>query len=158
MNVLYLLGVRACNRERQHQRENCGESAPKAEIQAHASGAGEALLLPRITIGMIAVALPEAEAVVIQELEPADPLHAFPSIKVRNNQAQRSAMFGGEWFAIVVKGKEHVGPEQIRQWDVGGIVLIAKHEGELRLRLRDDQFEDVRVQDAFPGIVQPAPT
>src|SRR5438270_9166574 len=98
MKVLYLFGLRACNGKRQQQRENCDERASKAEIQAHVSGAGEALLLPRVTISMIAVALPEAEAVVIQELEPADPLHAFPSINVRNNQAQRSTMFGGEWL------------------------------------------------------------
>jgi hypothetical protein len=44
-----------------------------------------ALLFPRIAVGVIAVAFPEAEAIVVEKLEAANPFNAFPSVEMGND-------------------------------------------------------------------------
>lgn len=53
--------------------------------------AGVALLFPRVTVGVIAVSLPEAETIVIEKHETADPFHAFPGVQMGNDQADGTA-------------------------------------------------------------------
>jgi hypothetical protein len=49
--------------------------------------AGVALLFPGVAVSVIAVAFPEAEALLIEQHEAANPLDAFPGIKVGHHQA-----------------------------------------------------------------------
>src|SRR5262245_26174530 len=58
-----------------------------------------ALFLPGIGVVVVAVALPEAELVVVEELEAADPFGALPEVALRNQQAERVAMLGLERLA-----------------------------------------------------------
>ena len=106
---------------------------------------------------MIAVALPETEAVVVEQREAADPLDAFPGVEMRNDQAQRCAMFGRERLAIVIEGEENIGLEKVGQRDVGGIALFREDQRELCFWLWLREFEDVGEKDALPSIVQTAP-
>jgi len=69
---------------------------------------------------VVAVAFPEAETVFIEEHETANPLDGFPCVEMRNNEAERAAVFGGEWLAVMVESEEHVWAEQIGERDVGG--------------------------------------
>ena len=46
---------------------------------------GEALFLPRVRVVVVAVALPEAELVVVEELEATDPLAALPEVALRDD-------------------------------------------------------------------------
>ncbi len=43
------------------------------------------LLFPWVAVGVVAVALPEAESVVVQQHKAADPLHALPGIEMRHD-------------------------------------------------------------------------
>src|SRR5438552_13476580 len=148
VNVFGLLGTRAECGERQHDGKNRGEPAAKNDGRAHASGTGVALLLPGVAIGMIAVALPETEAVVVEQREAADPLDAFPGVEMRNDQAQRCAMFGRERLTIVIEGEENIGLEKVGQRDVGGIALFREDQRELCFWLWLREFEDVGEKDA----------
>lgn len=116
-----------------------------------------AFLFPRVTVSVVAVALPETEAVVIQEHEAADPLDAFPGVEMRNDKAQRAAVFACKRLAVMVEGKEYVGVQQIFERHVGGVAFLGKDEREVSLRLWVDEFHDVGEEDAFPAIIEAAP-
>jgi hypothetical protein len=58
------------------------------EARAYGSSelsSGVALLFPGVAIGVVAVALPEAEAVSIEQHETARPLDTFPGIEMGND-------------------------------------------------------------------------
>src|SRR3954468_17423146 len=59
-----------------------------------------ALLSPRIAVVVVAVVLPEAGLVVLEELQSAHPLGALPEVQVRNEQARGTAVLGLEGLAI----------------------------------------------------------
>ena len=63
--------------------------------------AGVALLLPGVTVGVITVALPEAESIMIEKQEATNPLDAFPGVEMRHDEAKGAAMVGGERCAIL---------------------------------------------------------
>src|SRR5271165_1611029 len=69
------------------------------------SGSRVALLFPRVAISVITVAFPEAETIFVEQHEAADPFHAFPSVKVRNDEAEGAAVFGGKRNAVVFEGE-----------------------------------------------------
>ena len=52
------------------------------------------LLEPRIAAVVVAVALPEAGFVVVEELEPGDPLRALPEVEVRHDEPGGPAVLG----------------------------------------------------------------
>src|SRR5262249_4809647 len=51
-----------------------------------------ALLPPRISIDVVAEALPEPGDLLVHELDPPDPFRALPQIEMRNEEAGRAAM------------------------------------------------------------------
>ena len=53
-----------------------------------------ALLEPRVAAIVVAVALPEAGFVVVEQLQTGDPLGALPEVEVRDQQTGRAAVFG----------------------------------------------------------------
>jgi hypothetical protein len=66
------------------------------------------LFLPVIGVVVVAVALPEARLVVVEQLEPAQPLGALPEVAIRNDQAQRSPVVGRERLAVGLVGEQRV--------------------------------------------------
>jgi hypothetical protein len=72
-----------------------------------------ALLFPRVAVGVIAIALPEAKPVVIQQHKSEHPLHALPRIQMRHDQPQRTAVLRREWLADVFERKEDVRTKQV---------------------------------------------
>src|SRR5690242_9981902 len=84
----------------------------------------EAFFLPRIGVVVVAVALPEAELIVIEELETADPLGALPEIPLRYEQAERVTMFGLERLAVEGVGEEHVVVVEDLDRQVRGVALL----------------------------------
>src|SRR5579863_7102666 len=86
-------------------RTRTGNSSPANSVSR------VALLFPRIAVGVISVAFPEAQAIFAQQYEAAHPLHAFPGIKMRNNEPAWTAVFGGERHAVVIEGKQHGWPK-----------------------------------------------
>ena len=84
----------------------------------------EALFLPRIGVVVVAVALPEAELVVVEELEPADPLAALPEVALWHEQSKRIAVFELERLAAERVGQEHVVIVEDPERQVGGVALL----------------------------------
>jgi len=67
-------------------RERGPQPATKRSAAQHATALlAETLLLPGVGVVVVAVALPEAEDVVIEELEPADPLGTLPEERFGTN-------------------------------------------------------------------------
>ena len=119
--------------------------------------AGVTLLFPGIAIGVIAVPFPEAEAIVIEEHETADPLHTFPGVKVRDNKTERATVIGRKGFAIVFESEEHVRTLKVFQWDVGGVTCFGENESEFGAGFQRDAFENFGEEDTLPAIVKAAP-
>src|SRR3954463_12239037 len=68
----------------------------------------EALFLPGVGVVVVAVALPEAELVVVEELQAADPFGALPEVALRDEEPQWVAMLQLERLAVVRVGQQDV--------------------------------------------------
>jgi len=111
------------------------------------------LFLPGVAVGVVAVAFPETELIVVEQREAANPLDGFPCVEVRNDEPAGSTVFGGDRLAIVVEGEKDVQAEEIVERNVGGVAFFGEDENVLGLRLGGNEFEDFGEKDAFPGVV-----
>src|SRR5207249_10233871 len=59
------------------------------------------LLAPRVSVVVVAEALPETRLVLVDQLEPAHPLRALPQVQVRDEQPRRPAVLGCQRLAVV---------------------------------------------------------
>ena len=82
------------------------------------------MLFPRVAVGVVAVAFPEAEAFFAKKKKTANPLDGFPGIEMRNDEAERAAVICGERFAVVGVGEENVGEHEIGEGNIGGVALF----------------------------------
>src|SRR6266576_86592 len=80
---------------------------------------GEALFLPGVGVVVVAVALPETELVVVEELETADPLGALPEVALGNEEPER----------VAVLPLERLAAERVGQHDV---VVVEDAERQVR--------------------------
>src|SRR3982074_1185946 len=83
-----------------------------------------ALFLPGIGVVVVAVALPEAEDVVVEELEAADPLRALPEVALRDEEPERPAMLRLEWSSVEGVGQQDVVIVEDGQWKVRRVALL----------------------------------
>src|SRR5262249_60356889 len=72
-----------------------GEAAASAALVAPIP-----LFLPRITAVVVAVGLPEPGLVVVEELQPANPLGALPEVEVRDEQPGGTTVHRLERLAV----------------------------------------------------------
>src|SRR4051812_31136827 len=86
---------------------------------------GVPLLGPGIAPHVVAVALPESGAVLIDELNPSEPLCTLPEIEVRHDEPHRPPVIGLEVLAIRAMGDEDVRTQQIRKRKIGRVVMLA---------------------------------
>src|SRR6266404_7826418 len=86
------------------------------------------LLLPRITVHVISVLLPESRRILIEKFKSTNPLHRFPPIQMRHNQPRRITMVRTERLAIMMRSHQHLVPIQVRKWHIGGISLIRMNQ------------------------------
>src|SRR3954465_11598571 len=68
----------------------------------------EAFFLPRVGVVVVAVPLPEAKLVVVEELQAADPLAALPEVLLRDEEAGRVAVLQLERLAVERVGQQDV--------------------------------------------------
>ncbi len=118
---------------------------------------GIALLFPGVTVSVIAVALPEAGTVVVEEHEAANPLHTFPGVEMRDNKTNRSTVIDGKGLTIVFEGEEDIGTLEVLEGNVGAIAFFGLDEGECGSWFQGDAFQNLGEKDAFPEIVEAAP-
>ena len=73
---------------------------------------------------MIAVALPEPGAVLLEELEGRHPLGALPGVEPGHDEAGGAAVFEGERLAVMVGGDEGILGEEHVEREVGGPAVV----------------------------------
>ena len=117
----------------------------------------EPLLAPRVRVVVVAVALPEAQLVVGQELQAPDPLRPFPEVLLGHDQPKRIAVVRGERLAVVGVGEEDVVVVQHRQRHVGGVALLGVADDVRGVGADLRQLQDRLDRDAFPVGVQLRP-
>src|SRR5207249_648014 len=66
---------------------------------------GVALVLPGVGVHVVAVDLPEAGRVDVEELEAAQPLGALPEVELGHDQAKGPAVIGREVLTVVLEGQ-----------------------------------------------------
>ena len=67
-----------------------------------------ALLLPGVGVVVVAVALPEAGPVAVQELEPAQPLGALPEVAPGTTRRSGQPCSGVERLAVGLVGEQRI--------------------------------------------------
>jgi hypothetical protein len=117
------------------------------------------LLFPRIAMHVIAIALPEAGLVALQQFNGFEPLRALPCVEPGNNQACRAAVVETQRLSIVRDRNKRVFSQEIRQWNVGRkSSVMAVRENESRLWTRAAcQRDNITRLYPFPQVPQTAP-
>src|SRR5438093_9717217 len=85
---------------------------------------GVALFLPGVGVVVVAVPLPEAELVVVEELEAAQPLGALPEVALRDQETERIAVLELERPPVERVGQEDVIVVQNFERQVRGVALL----------------------------------
>src|SRR5262245_15532847 len=109
------------------------------------------LFLPRITMVVVPVHLPEPWFVVVHEAQSAYPLRGLPEIEVRNQEACWPSVLGRERLAVVLPNNKRLSVEQILYRHVGCVPAIAKRHHERRRWI----LEPRRREDAVNGDATP---
>src|SRR5438034_10760091 len=104
---------------------------------------GVALLFPRIAADVVTVLLPEARAVLRDELEATQPLGALPEVDVRHDQAAGAAVLGRQLLTTVLVGEEDVVAPQVAEEDVRRVTAVAVRDHRRRVRPRLDMLHQL---------------
>src|SRR5690348_4730002 len=94
-----------------------------------------ALFLPRVTTHVIAVLLPKARHVRVEQRQAPNPLGALPEIQVRYEQTGGPTMFRRQPLAAPLQRDEVVRSIEIAEREVRGETLLGRHQAKRRLRL-----------------------
>src|SRR5215216_857725 len=94
------------------------------------SVAPEALLAPGVAVVVIAQALPEAGLVLVQQLNPADPLGALPEVQVRHEQPRRAAMLGLQLLTVVAERDPGLVDGQVLQRQIAAVAAVRLRQRE----------------------------
>ena len=106
---------------------------------------------------MVAVALPEARAVGGGQLDPAQPLRALPEVLAGDDEAERSAVLGGQRLAVGLGREQRQVVLERGERDVRGEALLGVGDDEARARPRADERREVAPVDAAEARVEAAP-
>src|SRR3954447_457344 len=117
----------------------------------------EALFLPRVGVVVVAVPLPEAELVVVEELQAADPLAALPEVLLRDEEAERVAVLQLERLAVERVREQDIVVVQDRERDIGGVALLGVGHDVGRGRPDLGEAEDLLDRNSLPVRVELCP-
>src|SRR5260221_6504127 len=92
----------------------------------------EAFFFPGVRVVVIPVPLPEAELIVVEELEATDPLGALPEIALRYEEAERVAVLALERLAAEGVGQHDVVVIPDSEREAGRIALLRLGDGVRR--------------------------
>src|SRR5262249_21781062 len=122
---------------------------PDASPSARPRLLGVALFHPGVGVVVVAVALPEAELVMVEELEAAEPLGALPEVALRHEEAERVAVLELERLAVEGVGEKDVVVIEDRQRQVRGVALLGVGDNVADVRAELGELEDVLDRDAL---------
>src|SRR6202040_383458 len=87
------------------------------------------LLLPWISVDVVAVRLPEAGLVGHRQPHAPHPFGALLEIEVRNEQARRAAVLRLERLAVVCERDPGLAHRQVLEWEIGRVASSTEREG-----------------------------
>src|SRR6185437_4254244 len=119
------------------------------------SVAGVALFLPRVSVHVVAIGLPEAGLVAVEQVKAAHPFSALPEVQMRHEQPHRAAMLGRQRLAVVAERQPRLAAGHVRDRQVGGVPAVA--EGQHVLRVGAYLFEQGLDRHCLPAGVQLGP-
>src|SRR6266852_4156866 len=129
--------VRWRNREESYTQscwcQTCCITLPIRSFQLSQALLPVPFLLPGVGVVVIAAPLPEAGAVMLHELEAVQPFGALVEVEFGNDQAHGAAVFGFQFFSVMLEGNNHIIVVQIGQWQIGGVVGPGMLHDKLRL-------------------------
>src|SRR5215475_8249643 len=126
---------------------------------ATASGSSRiALILPGKGCVGIAADFPEPFLIPVREGDFLDPLRSFPRIALRDDDAYRPSVLLRERLAVPLIGQQYVAVVAGLERQVRRIVVVRLKEDEFGQRERIHDGDDVFETDAFPFVVEAAPT
>src|SRR4051812_13604164 len=97
-------------------------------VAAAASVMRVALLTPRIAIHVVPTQLPEAGLVALGELKSVHPLRRLPEVKMRNKKARGPPVIPRQRLAFVLERDHRLARRKVRDWNVGGVSVVAMRE------------------------------
>src|SRR5438309_390227 len=89
------------------------------------------LFLPGVSAVVVAVGLPEPRLVVVEELEPSNPLRTLPEVEVRDEHPGRAAVDRLEGLAVVLVRNPCLTVGDIDQREVRRVAAIAERQHEV---------------------------
>src|SRR5579885_2438078 len=125
-----------------------------SKLNAWAVVSAIALLFPRVAVIVIAARLPEAGAVLGEELDALQPLRALPEIEPGNHHAHRPAMLARDRLALPAVREQRVGRRELGERDIGRVAVEGMEDDMARLGLGARKVEDVPCRDALPAIAE----
>src|SRR5262245_9120087 len=105
-----------------------GKRLPRAPAHPDRVGPPVPLFGPGIAPHVVAVLLPEAGVVLLQQLEPAHPLGALPEVEVWHQEADRTAVLRSQGLAVVAERQEILGTVEVLKRQVGGEAVLRVHQ------------------------------
>src|SRR6516162_7895791 len=96
------------------------------------------LFEPGIAVIVVAPHLPEAGLVDRRKLDALDPFGALPETELRNDYAQRAAMFPADRLAVPAPGQHRVRGREVGERHVGRVGVVGMENHVLCLRLWPD--------------------
>src|SRR6476659_6271623 len=151
---------RRCVRASRAGRARCSERRPsrgstQRRERAATSVARVPLFFPRVTVVLVAVALPEARLVLGPQLDAADPLRALPEVEVRNEQPRGPAVLGVERFTPKLVRDPGFPLTEVLEREVRRVAAVTEREHVFGARV--DPVEQCVERDAGPTRVQLRP-
>src|SRR5580765_5340282 len=123
-----------------------------------ATSPAEAFFFPGVRVVVVAVPFPEAELIVVEELEATDPLCALPEVTLRYEEAERVAVLALERLAAEGVGQHDVVVVQDGQREVGRVALLRVGDDVCRRWSDLGQAQDLLDGDALPIGIELGPT
>src|SRR3954454_844105 len=113
------------------------------------------LFLPRIAVVVVAVALPEAGFVLLQQLQSTHPFRALPEVQMWYEQARGATVLRSERLTVVLVHDPRLAAGHLVERKVRRVAAIAPGAHELPARL--DGFEQPVYRHAGPRRVELRP-
>src|SRR5687767_7089958 len=90
-------------------------------ISSSRTRSGVALFTPRVTVVVVAAALPVTRLVALGEADAREPLGALPEIKVGDDTAHRRPVRATQRLPVELEGHQRIGGEGLPNRNVGGV-------------------------------------
>src|SRR5688572_24857297 len=105
-------------------------------IASSRTRSGVALFTPRVTVVVVAAALPVTRLVALREADAREPLGALPEVEVGHDAAYGRPVRATQRLPVELEGHQRVGSERLPNRNVRGVTMGRLEHDVPRRRLR----------------------